>query len=128
MVFDPELETRLSEWGWWCLDVMNNRVGYPRQSPLVAVIEVGIFSPHFGPKEPWLNPRAMEVSKWVKRLSYSFPVNAEALQDYYFNPNMSLRVLADARGISIRTFKARVYSGKVWLSGRMDAFNDSDAA
>ena len=121
MNFDPILESRLYEWGSWCLDVKNNLVGYPTQSPLVAVIEVGIFCPNFGPREPKLNERAMEISKWVKLLSFSFPKYAEALQDYYFNPRMPTRALAKLRKISESNFKARLHSGKVWLSGRLAA-------
>lgn len=121
MVFDPALEHRLYEWGGWCVDLKNGNIGYPRESPMVAIIEVGIFCPNFGPREPRLNDRAMEIARWVRRLSLEFPDYATALQDYYFNPKMPLRVLAEARGISIRTLKARVFSGKVWLSGRISA-------
>ncbi len=119
--FDPALENRLYEWGSWCLDVKNNLVGYPTQSPLVAVIEVGIFCPNFGPREPKLNERAMEISKWVKVLSFSFPKYAEALQDYYFNPRATTKVLAKIRKISDSNFKARLHGGKVWMSGRLNA-------
>lgn len=118
---DPVLDQRLQEWGAWCINVENNRIGYPPQSPIVALMEVGIFTANFGPREPFLNPRAMEVSLLVRKLAIYNKDYAQALYDNYLYPNMPRRAIAQARGISVSTFKARVLGGKTWLSGAFDA-------
>ena len=121
MIFDPILESRLYEWAGWHLDLQSGDIGYPKQSSIMQIIEVGISTPTFGPREPDLNPRAMEVNLWVVRMSHDFPTYAKALRDYYFNRNMPLRAIAQANKISISTLKARVHDAKVWLSGRFSA-------
>lgn len=124
--FDPELEKRLHRWARWSIDMRNNQIGYPQQSPLVDVIEVGIFSPNFGPREPHLDELAMQISWLVNQLSNGFPQYAQALQDYYFNPEMPKRYIAQARGISVRTLEQRVQAGKIWLEGALMALNVHD--
>jgi len=126
MVFDMTLEKRLTEWGNWNINILLGNVGYPKSSPIVAIIEVGVINPTSGPKEPYLNPRAMEIGLWINRMAKDFPQYAKALELYYLNPEKPLRVIADAMKVSIRTLKVRVYDAKVWLSGRIAANDDGN--
>lgn len=121
--FDPDLEDRLIRWAKWSIDINNNQVGYPPQSPLVDVIEVGIFSPNFGPRSPYMDEKAMQISWLVNQLAQGFPLYAQALRDYYFNLGVPKRYIAQARGINVRTLESRIQAGKIWLEGALLALD-----
>lgn len=116
-IFDSVLESRLDEWAGWHMDLAAGNIGYPRQSAIVPVIEVGIFTSNFGPREPHLHPRAMEINLWIRRMALEFPLYAQALRAYYFNRNLKPWMIARQMEISHSSFKARVHHAKVWLSG-----------
>lgn len=120
-LFDAYLETRLYEWARYYIDIEKGRVGYPKKSLIAIVMDMGILTHTPGPKSPINNEKAEEVNYWVRKMGIIYPKYEEAIRDHCFYKHIPLKEIAKIRGVSIRTFKDRVQSAKIWLSGHVAA-------
>lgn len=126
MIFDIYIDSRLREWANWIIDIKLGNLGYPKESLISKVMILGMLVRSGISKPPISHPRAEHVGYWLMRMSERYPRYSEAVALCYLNPEIPQRFLARELKVSVSTLKERVKDGKVWLSGLLTAYSESE--
>jgi hypothetical protein len=121
MSINYELEKRMQHWAAWTLSFIEDQQGHSRESSIYRFLEYGFMSYENTVKTssiPYHNPKAEKVNACFNRLKVEYPDRAEAICYYYLSRKKQYQLAADLK-ISTRTFRARVYEGKLWMAASL---------
>jgi hypothetical protein len=118
------LENRLQHWAWWYVNLMEGNLPNQSTSMFSLISDLGILVSGSKQKGMPTNEAAEEINTWVNRMELVYPLDAQALRDYYFKKSEKLKDLAEKHKTSVTTFKKRVHDAKKWLDGRISAEKD----
>lgn len=123
-----EIESRLAAWAYYKINLQAGAIGWPSRNLIVRMKE-GITHayPTTGVCLILKFDHSQQTDNWVRDLGVVNPKLKEAITLYY-TCKQPIGKIANALGVTRRTFERRVQAAKIWLATRLQCFTEAQSS